>query len=60
MPPGKCIVSNLVYKANVTGNNTVEKYEGLTANTFNERYGGHKGDFKNPGKRTSSTLAGHI
>ena len=33
---------------------------GLTANTFKQRYGGHKGDFKNSEKRTSSTLSGHI
>ena len=58
--PGKCTVTNLVYQAKVTGTNSVEKYVGLTANTFKERYGGHKGDFKYPEKRTSSTLAGHI
>ena len=33
---------------------------GLIANTFKERYGGHKGDFKNPEKRTSSILTVNI
>ena len=58
--PGKCTVKNLVYRATVTNNNATEKYVGLTANTFKERFGGHKQDFKNSDKRTSSTLAGHI
>ena len=41
----------------VRGNNTEDKCLGLTANTFKERFGGHKA---NPGDRTKSTLAGHI
>ena len=32
----------------VRGNNTEEKYVGLTANTFKARYGGHKSNFSNP------------
>ena len=54
--PGQCTVKNLVSRATVPNNNTIKKYVGLTANTFKERFGGHKQDFKN---RTSSTLAGH-
>ena len=40
--------------------NSMEKYVGLTANTFKERYGGHKGDFKHTARRTCTTLSGHI
>ena len=58
--PHQCTVNKLVYQANVTNNNTVEKYVGLTANTFKERYGGHKGDFRDPELRTSTRLAGHV
>ena len=58
--PSKCTVNNLVYQAIITDNTTVEKYVGLTANTFKERYGGHKQDFKKSELRTSTTLAGHV
>jgi hypothetical protein len=60
--PGKCTMKSLVYRATVaaTGTSTEKKYVGLTANTFKQRYGGHKQDFSKPGNRTKSTLAGHI
>ena len=41
-------------------NGAVEKYMGLTANTFKERYGGHKQDFGKQDGRNKTTLAGHI
>ena len=56
--PGKCTIKSLVYRATVRS--TEEKYVGLTANTFKQRYGGHKANFSNPADRTKSTLAGHI
>ena len=59
--PGKCTTASLVYRATVSsGNNPVEKYVGLTANTFKERYGGHKADLVKPEGRTKTTLAGHL
>ena len=58
--PGKCTTKNLVYRATVTGTNTEERYVGLTANTFKQRYGGHKQDFSKSENRIKSTLAGHI
>ena len=50
----------MVYQSTITENNNVEKYVGLTADTFKERHYGHKQDFKNTEKRTSTTLAGHV
>ena len=58
--PGKCTITNLVYRASVTSTGAVEKYVGLTANTFKARYGGHKQDFGKTEGRTKTTLAGHI
>ena len=43
-----------------SGNNPVEKYVGLTANTFKERYGGHKADLVKSEGRRNTTLAGHL
>ena len=40
--PGKCTTDKLIYRATVTTNNSVEKYVGLTANRFKDRYAGHK------------------
>ena len=59
--PGKCTIPSVVYRATVKddlGND--KKYVGITAGPFKKRYDGHKGDFRHPEKRTSSTLAGHI
>ena len=58
--PGRCTTNNLVYRATVTTNTSVEKYVGITANTFKERYSGHKQDLSKPDGRTSTTLAGHV
>ena len=44
----------------MTSAGAVEKYVGLTANRFKDRYGGHKQDFGKPAGRTKTTLAGHI
>ena len=60
--PGKCTIQSLVYRATVaaTGTSSEEKYVGLTANTFKQRFGGHKQNFSKSDDRTKSTLAGHI
>ena len=58
--PGRCTTPNLVYRATVTTSSSVEKYVGLTANTFKERYSKHKQDLAKPDGRTSTTLAGHV
>ena len=54
--PGKCTTDKLIYRATMTTNNLVEKYVGLTANKFKDRYGGHKQDFE----RTLHTVSIHI
>jgi hypothetical protein len=55
-------MKSLVYRATVaaTGTSTEEKYVCLTANTFKQRFGGHKQNFSKSDDRTKSTLAGHI
>ena len=45
-------IDQLINKANVTTNHSVEKYIGLTANKVKDRYGGHKQDFKAKKKNT--------
>jgi hypothetical protein len=57
--PGKCTIDNVVYGATVKAGNEVQKYVGLTANTFKKRYGGHKQNFGSPAGRSKTTLAGH-
>ena len=44
----------------MTSNGAVEKDVGLTANTFKDRYCGHKQDLGKPAGRTKTTQAGHI
>ena len=58
--PGKCTTDKLIYRATVTTNNSVEKYVGLTANRFKDRYGGHKQDFEDEEKEHSTTLSAYI
>ena len=58
--PGKCTIDNVVYGATVKAGNEVQKYVGLTANTFKKRYGGHKQNFGSPDGRTKTTPSGHI
>ena len=58
--PGRCTTDNIIYSAEVTTNNCIETYVGLTADTFKERHGNHKQDFKNPLRKNATTLSGHI
>ena len=58
--PGKCTTESVVYRATVTTNSSEEKYVGLTANTFKERFLKHKQDLAKPDGRTNTTLAGHV
>ena len=55
-------MKSLFYRVMVatTGNSAEEKYVGLIANTFKQRFGGHKQDFSKQDNRSKSTLAGHI
>ena len=57
---GNCLVSSLVYKAEVTTTNSVHSYIGNTGNEFKERYTQHKNTFKNRNLRNKTTLAGFI
>ena len=43
---GKCLVKNIVYKAEITSQNgTVKTYIGMTSNSFKERYRNHLKSF---------------
>ena len=56
---GKCLISSIVYEAEVTNkqNNEKHTYIGLTENTFKSRYTLHKSSFNNKNKRHSTTLS---
>ena len=58
--PGKCSTDKLVYRATVETALRTETYVGLTADQFKDRLSTHKGDFKDPGRRTKTELASYI
>ena len=43
---GKCLVKNIVYRAEVITEKSTESYIGLTGTTFKERYRNHMSDIK--------------
>ena len=59
--PGKCCVSEIVYQADVIGNNGSKKtYFGLTGDTFKTRYGTHKHSFNNEKAKNATELSKYI
>ena len=58
--PGRCTTENVVYRATVTANCSVEKYVGLTAMRFKDRFSKHKSEIEHQKNRTNTTLAGHV
>ena len=56
----QCLISNLMYRAIVTTNNSTKQYVGSTGNTFKERYRNHKSSFNNKLKRHSTELSNYI
>ena len=44
--PGKCLISGVIYQAQVETRNSKKTYVGLMANSFKARYSGHKYSFK--------------
>ena len=61
----KCLSENIIYHATVTETTkektqNVEKYVGLTAPPFKQRYGNHLKSFKNEKYSTETTLSTHI
>ena len=58
---GKCLSQSIVYKATVTAPSAPDKvYFGLTANTFKERYGGHKHTIETDRSYNPTALSGHV
>ena len=58
--PGKCTIDNMEYGAMVKASNEIQKYDGLTMNTFKQKYGGQKPNFSTPEGKTKTTLASHV
>ena len=59
---GKCLTSQVVYRATVTetGSGETETYTGLTGNTFKDRWYGHNSDMNNSGNKIKTKLSAHI
>ena len=57
---GKCKTANLVYKSTVEAAGKTKDYIGLTANTFKERFTGHKASFNHRTQAHKTTLSSHI
>ena len=57
---GQCLKGPVVYRAEVTANNKIEYYTGITGNTFKERVTSHFSDFRHIEQRHSTTLSNHI
>ena len=58
---GQCQTRSLIYQSNVTKDDgKKENYIGLTANTFKERWDGHKSSFRHEDKASKTTLSQYI
>ena len=58
---GKCLMKDIIYKAEVTADNTdLKNYIGLTATTFKVRHSNHKTSTNNPNSKQSITLSTYI
>ena len=60
---GKCLTTNLVYKAEVRLENSTKEpklYIGSTCNSFKQRYYGHKASFDKPNLENSTQLSKYI
>ena len=57
----RCLDTQVIYQADVTAaGKKKEGYVGMSAPPFKVRYGNHKTDFKYPGKRVHTRLAGYV
>ena len=54
---GNCLMQSVVYKAEVTTEETEREYTGLTAMPFKQRYNNHQQSFKNEKYRHSTALS---
>ena len=57
---GKCLVKNIVYKAEIASQNgTVKTYIGMTSNSFKERYRNHLKSFNHHQYSSETELSKH-
>ena len=55
---GKCLIKNIIYKAEITsGNNESKVYIGSAGNDFKQRYTNHKSSLKYSSKRKTTELS---
>jgi len=57
---GKCLTNSLVYKSTVEAAGNTKEYIGLTANTFKERFTGHKQSFNHQKFAHRTTLSSYL
>ena len=58
---GKCLVKNIVYKAEIASQNgTVKTYIGMTSNSFKERYRNHLKSFNHRQYSSETELSKHV
>jgi len=57
---GKCLQTDIVYKAEVSSEESTKIYYGLTAPGFKSRYNNHTESFRNKNKSNSSELSKYI
>ena len=57
---GKCLTSDVVYKAEVTTEDDTKFYIGSCSTTFKERYGDHKMSCNNPNYKNKTELSTYI
>ena len=57
---GKCLSKHVIYKATVTSQKEKQDYIGIAANSFKERYTGHKTSFTHEHKSNCTSLSKYI
>ena len=58
----QCLTDCVAYRATVkeTVSGREETYNGITGNTFKDRWNGHKSDTRNPDNIIKTNLSGHV
>ena len=57
---GNCLVSCIVYKAEVTTNQTKKIYYGSCSSTFKDRYNNHTSSFRHKSKKEETKLSQYV
>ena len=57
---GECVISTVIYEAEVTSENLIRRYVGSTGGQFKKRWYKHKSDFNNQKNKLSTELSKYI